>query len=69
MTGFSKAETSEQGITASVEIKSVNGRYLETSVKLPKNLNHKEFDVREATRKALSRGSIFVNINIQQGTA
>ncbi|MBS1537335.1 MAG: YicC family protein [Bacteroidetes bacterium] len=68
MTGFSKAETSDQGITASVEIKSVNGRYLETSVKLPKSLNHKEFDVREATRKALTRGSVFVNINVQQGT-
>ncbi|MFN8361648.1 MAG: YicC/YloC family endoribonuclease [Candidatus Kapaibacterium sp.] len=69
MTGFSKAEISENGVTVSVEIKSVNGRYLETTVKLPKTLNHKEFEVREIARKALTRGSVFVNINIQQETA
>ena len=65
MTGYSKAEYHEKGISAIIELKSVNGRYLETSVKLPRNLSHREIDIREMIRKALNRGTISAFIVIE----
>ena len=62
MTGYSKAEHHEHGINAIVEIKSVNARYLEPTIKLPRSLSHKEIDIRDTVRKALNRGNIFVSI-------
>ena len=62
MTGFAKAEINQQGNNAIIEIKSVNGRYLEPTIKLPRSLSSKEIEVREMLRKALNRGNIFVSI-------
>ena len=65
MTGFAKAEINQQGINAIIEIKSVNGRYLEPTIKLPRSLSSKEIEVREMLRKALNRGNIFVSIQVE----
>ena len=65
MTGFAKAELNKQGINAIVEIKSVNGRYLEPTIKLPRALSSKEIEVRELLRKGLNRGNIFVSIQVE----
>ncbi|MBM4151276.1 MAG: YicC family protein [Ignavibacteria bacterium] len=65
MTGFAKSENNDQGINAIVEIKSVNGRYLEPSIKLPRTLSSKEIEVRDMLRKALNRGSVFVNVQVE----
>ena len=69
MTGYSKAEYHEKVISAIIELKSVNGRYLETSVKLPRNLSHREIDIREMIIKALNRGTIsaFIVIESSEG--
>lgn len=64
MTGFSKAQLTEHGISANVEIRSVNGRYLELSCKMPRNLTHKELDVREMVKQVLERGSVNVSIKV-----
>ncbi|MFM7544630.1 MAG: YicC/YloC family endoribonuclease [Ignavibacteria bacterium] len=65
MTGFAKSENNDHGINAIVEIKSVNGRYLEPSIKLPRTLSSKEIEVRDMLRKALNRGSVFVNVQVE----
>lgn len=65
MTGFAKSENNAHGINAIVEIKSVNGRYLEPSIKLPRTLSSKEIEVRDMLRKALNRGSVFVNVQVE----
>lgn len=65
MTGFAKSEINDHGINAIVEIKSVNGRYLEPSIKLPRTLSSKEIEVRDMLRKALNRGSVFVNVQVE----
>ena len=69
MTGFAKAEINQQGINAIVEIKSVNGRYLEPTIKLPRSLSSKEIEVREMLRKALNRGNIFVSVQVESTEA
>ena len=65
MTGFSKSEASENGIKATVEIKSVNGRYLDVNSKLPRALSHKEIEIKELVKSILSRGSVSLNINLE----
>ncbi len=65
MTGFSKKEYRDNGITATVEIKSLNGRYLEIKCKLPRNHTHRELEVREIFKKYLTRGTVNVVVNIE----
>ncbi len=66
MTGFSKAEVSENGIAVTIELKSLNGRNLDISVRLPRNLNHKEIELRDILKKNISRGTLSININVQR---
>ncbi len=65
MTGFSKSEAKEQGVTAVVELKALNSRYLDINCRLPKYLSHKELDVRDIIKQFLIRGSVTVNISIE----
>ncbi|MBL7999476.1 MAG: YicC family protein [Candidatus Kapabacteria bacterium] len=65
MTGFSKASITEHGITTTVEIRSVNGRYLELGCKMPRNLSHKELDVRDMVKEVLERGSVNVSVKVE----
>ncbi|MBI5325361.1 MAG: YicC family protein [Ignavibacteriae bacterium] len=69
MTGFSKSEARENGVNISIELKSLNGRYLEINCKLPKSLLHKEFEIREILKSSVSRGNIFININLETDLA
>lgn len=65
MTGYGKGEYKEGGIELTVEIKTVNNRYLDVSVKSPKSFNAYEETVRALVRGALSRGhaDVFVGFN------
>jgi uncharacterized protein (TIGR00255 family) len=65
MTGFARGEATEKGITAIVELKSLNGRFLEINCRMPRALSHKEREVRDAIRPVLERGSVQININLE----
>ncbi len=58
MTGFAKAEISNEEFTAEIEIKTVNNRYLETQFKLPRMLSSLEPLFREELSKWITRGSV-----------
>jgi uncharacterized protein (TIGR00255 family) len=64
MTGFGKASGTFNDKKYSVEIKSLNNRYLEIGLKCPKYLMTKEFEIRELFRNKISRGKIYLIINI-----
>jgi uncharacterized protein (TIGR00255 family) len=71
MTGFGRGEAlhqSEGGATTTVtaELRSVNSRFIEISVRLPRSMNEREFEVRETVRKALERGKISVSIGVER---
>lgn len=68
MTGFGRGEASGEGIVATVEMRSVNNRFLEVSTKMPKEFASRENDVREILRKALSRGKVSVSINVTRSS-
>jgi uncharacterized protein (TIGR00255 family) len=63
MTGYGRGEIEENGIRISAEIKSVNNRFLEVAVKLPRFLAPLESDIRGAVQRRLSRGRLFVDIS------
>jgi uncharacterized protein (TIGR00255 family) len=65
MTGFGKAQISRDGIDVSVEIKSLNSRFLEINLKLPAIVQPKEFEIKELIRRRISRGKITVTIDFK----
>ena len=62
MTGYGSAKGSAAGLVLSVELKSVNNRYLDVSVKLPRTLMFAEEPVRSAVAKHITRGKVDVFI-------
>lgn len=62
MTGYGKAVAAHNGRRFEVEAKSLNGRYLEVSPKLPDALRRIEFDVRDLAKKRFKRGKLFVQL-------
>ena len=63
MTGFGRGESKEGGIELSVEVKTVNNRYLDASIKCPRIFNAYEDLVRNILREKLTRGHADVFIN------
>ena len=74
MTGFGRGEaqhTAESGaqVTVTVEIRSVNSRFIEINLRSPRTLADRELELREAIRKRLERGKISLSVSIErQGT-
>lgn len=64
MTGYGKAGGTFNDKKFSVEIKSLNNRYLEIGIKCPKYLLSKEFEIKELFKDKISRGKIFLIINV-----
>ncbi len=65
MTGFGKALVSEDGVNVKVEIKSLNHRYKDVSVRLPKNFLFAEIPVRQLVAEVVERGKVDVYIQIE----
>ena len=71
MTGFGRCELTEDNITVSVELKSVNHKYLDQSIRLPRKLSAFEGDIRSRIKERVIRGKLegFVSIDITGGSA
>ena len=67
MTAFSRQQKEQEWGSLTWEIRSVNHRYLETSVRLPESLRALENGVREAVRKRLTRGKVECALRFQSG--
>lgn len=64
MTGYGKANGNSSNYTFEVEVKSVNSRFLDVSVRLPKNLLSKEIELRNLIKQKINRGKVSLNINL-----
>ncbi len=69
MTGYGSAKYTSDGITVSVELKSVNNRYLETSVRLPRVYLSLEEEIKNTVKQHISRGKVDVFITIDSSEA
>lgn len=72
MTGFGRGEYENEGRTYTVDIKSVNHKYSDISVRLPRFLNTVEDKIRKRVSNAISRGKVDVFVTFEnyssQGT-
>jgi uncharacterized protein (TIGR00255 family) len=66
MTGFGSAEGDVGGARVSVELRSVNHRFFNPSIKLPSELSKWEGEVREAMRKGIARGHVTLTARVQR---
>ncbi|HXG38383.1 MAG TPA: YicC/YloC family endoribonuclease [Bacteroidota bacterium] len=64
MTGYGRAEVSKKDITATVEVRSVNSRFLEVTTRLPRTLSHRENDVKELVKGYVTRGKVSVQVSL-----
>ena len=65
MTGFGRAEVTENNRKFTVEIKAVNHRYLEASVKMPKKLTMFEANIRNVMKEYMERGKVDVFVTLE----
>ncbi len=68
MTGFGRYEVSEEKRRVTAEIKSVNHRYLDVNIKMPKKLSFFEAAIRAELKKYMQRGKVDVFITYEDFT-
>ena len=66
MTGYGRAAVTAGGREITVELRSVNNRYLDCTVKLPRMLSFAEDAVKRRVKEAISRGKVDVYITVTQ---
>ena len=65
MTGFGRYEVSDENRKITVEMKSVNHRYLDVNMKMPKKLNFFDSAIRVLLKKYVSRGKFDIFISYE----
>ena len=63
MTGYGKGSATRDGITFTVELRSINNRFFEISSRIPRSLSQRENEIRELVRAKIARGKVTVNAN------
>lgn len=66
MTGFGRGSAHRNGTSVTAEIRSVNNRFIEVAVRLPRALAHREADVQNRLKHAFARGRISVQLQVEQ---
>ena len=65
MTGFGRAEASDSDRKITIEMKSVNHRYFEPAMKMPKKLNIYEAGIRTTLKKYINRGKVDIFVTYE----
>ncbi len=68
MTGFGQGEASNSHSTVTVEIRSVNHRFLDLAFKLPRSLQNREPDIKEIVRGKIARGRVSITIVVESSS-
>lgn len=68
MTGFGRCEIAEKDRKMTVEMKSVNHRYLDVNIKMPKKLNFFEAAIRNELKKYIQRGKVDIFVTYEDYT-
>ena len=70
MTGYGRAVETVNGREFTVEVRSVNNRYLDCTVKLPRAVSFGEDAVKQAVKARISRGKVEVFVSLRsEGTS
>ncbi|MEE1389360.1 MAG: YicC/YloC family endoribonuclease [Clostridia bacterium] len=68
MTGFGRSTYENEGREYIVEIKSVNNRFTDINIKMPRNLNYLEEKIRKQILSNISRGKVEVSIQLNNNS-
>ena len=66
MTGFGKKTIQNENYQLDIEVKSVNQRFLDIQLRMPKELNAYELVIRQVIKRTLKRGRVEVYVNLQK---
>lgn len=66
MTGFGRTELTIDAFTVNAQIRSVNHRYMDCSIRIPRCYNFLEEKIRQKTSEYISRGKIEITISIKE---
>ncbi len=66
MTGFGAARLEAEGSAVTVEAKSVNGRFLKTSLRLPSVLGNYEHELEKLVRELVRRGTVHLTVDLKR---
>ena len=66
MTGYGRSEAGTAELTAAAELRGVNARFFEISMKLPRSLSQRENELRDLIRAKVNRGKVSVVVTIEQ---
>ena len=69
MTGYGRGEGAYEGVSITVELRSVNNRYLDCTVKMPRAYVFAEDAIKTGVQKAISRGKVDVYVSIDTTAA
>ncbi len=64
MTGFGRSKGQENGYNVTVEVKSLNSKFLDAQIRIPKNFLDKELEIRSQLAKDLNRGKVSLSIDL-----
>ena len=68
MTGFGRGEYRDEKRSVVCEVKSVNHRYLDVNVKMPRRYNFAEDAVRRAVKESIRRGKVEIGFSVETFT-
>jgi len=66
MTGFGRGDASADGISVTVELKTVNSRYLDFSFRMPQAIQNKELELKELLQNHINRGKVNVSVRVDK---
>lgn len=69
MTGYGSAKGTVEGLEISVELKSVNNKFLDTNIRMPRSFLFAEDAVKNLVQKHISRGKVDVFVNVDSSGA
>ncbi len=69
MTGYGTASFDSGSAKYTVEVKSLNSKFLELSLRLPKSFTEKEFQLRTECSKQIERGKVNLSINVEKANS
>ena len=69
MTGYGRARETRGGRDITVEVRSVNNRYLDCTVKMPRIYTFAEDAIKTRVQKAISRGKVDVFVSVDSSAA
>eukprot|EP01036_Dinobryon_divergens_P055231 gene55231-73777_t len=66
MTGFGGAEAANNRIAVKAELKSLNGKFMDLNLRMPRNVQNKEIALRRELSKRIERGTATLFLNIER---